>query len=255
MKTPYQYGQAAHAAGLQCVPSFDREFMQVHLKDLKVGEGLKPLQQWVDGWHTANVQEKTINRPIFSMKNLQLVNEISKQVRDIGKQLAPDSAIDYLQLLDVESNIQSMLHELAGRLQSVQMNNTVILVRGGLAEVVQQPSSHRVTIIDYDNHLDDEGDQTLCAVCDTEPKAGKHCDTDWRTDLCASCRHEIVFLTDDPEEIASCADCGLEYHENEVNMVDYDIDLCVNCESHYKQQQRQKKLEQRQAKGAATSER
>jgi hypothetical protein len=35
------------------------------------------------------------------------------------------------------------------------------------------------------------------------------------------------------EEIASCSKCGKDYHENDVNMIDYDDDVCKNCLPQY----------------------
>ncbi|KZE67934.1 hypothetical protein AWM68_17320 [Fictibacillus phosphorivorans] len=36
------------------------------------------------------------------------------------------------------------------------------------------------------------------------------------------------------DEIASCTVCKTSYHENEINMVDYDVDVCTTCEPAYK---------------------
>lgn len=34
----------------------------------------------------------------------------------------------------------------------------------------------------------------------------------------------------DPQELATCGVCGIDFHENDVNMLDYDVDTCVYCE-------------------------
>lgn len=34
----------------------------------------------------------------------------------------------------------------------------------------------------------------------------------------------------DPEYLASCAECGITTHENNINMIDHDLDLCGDCE-------------------------
>lgn len=38
------------------------------------------------------------------------------------------------------------------------------------------------------------------------------------------------------DEIATCAVCSLDYHENDVNMVDHSIDVCIYCEPEYKEE-------------------
>ncbi|MGY3386822.1 hypothetical protein ACVWZB_004776 [Paenibacillus polymyxa] len=35
-------------------------------------------------------------------------------------------------------------------------------------------------------------------------------------------------------EIATCLICNRNYHEGAVNMIDYDVDVCVHCEPQYK---------------------
>ena len=37
----------------------------------------------------------------------------------------------------------------------------------------------------------------------------------------------------DEEEIATCSKCGKDYHENDVNMIDYEDDVCKNCLPQY----------------------
>lgn len=36
------------------------------------------------------------------------------------------------------------------------------------------------------------------------------------------------------EELATCSMCGKTSHENEINMIDYDLDVCVTCEKENK---------------------
>jgi hypothetical protein len=40
----------------------------------------------------------------------------------------------------------------------------------------------------------------------------------------------VVTATSWDEEVASCQECFITYPETEINMVDYDIDICVKCE-------------------------
>ena len=40
----------------------------------------------------------------------------------------------------------------------------------------------------------------------------------------------VDFDNVDDEEIATCAVCGNEFPEGEINMMDYDVDMCVTCE-------------------------
>ncbi|MFT9494341.1 MULTISPECIES: hypothetical protein [Bacillota] len=60
-------------------------------------------------------------------------------------------------------------------------------------------------------------------------------------DVAVTAGHEVIadnvepssFLDDDfiPEdENATCGNCGKTFHENEINMIDYDIDVCGKCE-------------------------
>lgn len=37
----------------------------------------------------------------------------------------------------------------------------------------------------------------------------------------------------DKDEIASCSVCAKDYHEGEVNMIDYEDDVCQNCLQKY----------------------
>ena len=41
---------------------------------------------------------------------------------------------------------------------------------------------------------------------------------------CEDCEREIR------EKIITCSICGENFHESEVNIIDYDLDLCVSCE-------------------------
>ncbi|KAB2329417.1 hypothetical protein [Bacillus mesophilum] len=36
------------------------------------------------------------------------------------------------------------------------------------------------------------------------------------------------------EEMATCGNCGEDYPESDINMIDYEIDLCGACEKEYK---------------------
>ncbi|MGM1023152.1 MAG: hypothetical protein ACQEXV_22200 [Bacillota bacterium] len=39
----------------------------------------------------------------------------------------------------------------------------------------------------------------------------------------------------DKSEIATCLICNRNYHEGAVNMIDYEVDVCIHCEPKYKQ--------------------
>jgi hypothetical protein len=43
---------------------------------------------------------------------------------------------------------------------------------------------------------------------------------------CAECPLENIEL----DEIATCSICGISTHENNINMIDYDLDVCTKCE-------------------------
>jgi hypothetical protein len=44
--------------------------------------------------------------------------------------------------------------------------------------------------------------------------------------------------------IITCSVCGKNYHENEVNIIDFDLDLCINCEKeHLEKLKREKKYQ------------
>lgn len=36
------------------------------------------------------------------------------------------------------------------------------------------------------------------------------------------------------DEKATCSVCGYTFHENDINMIDYEMDLCVLCELQFK---------------------
>ncbi|RKJ45990.1 DUF3850 domain-containing protein, partial [Butyricicoccus sp. 1XD8-22] len=35
------------------------------------------------------------------------------------------------------------------------------------------------------------------------------------------------------ESIITCSGCGLDFDEGDVNIIDYDLDLCIQCEKKY----------------------
>jgi len=35
--------------------------------------------------------------------------------------------------------------------------------------------------------------------------------------------------------IITCSQCGLDFDEADVNIIDYDLDLCINCENKFLQ--------------------
>lgn len=35
----------------------------------------------------------------------------------------------------------------------------------------------------------------------------------------------------DKQDLATCAVCGIDFHENSINMMDYPVDMCVHCEA------------------------
>jgi hypothetical protein len=41
----------------------------------------------------------------------------------------------------------------------------------------------------------------------------------------------VDFDNEEAEDIATCAYCGKDFPESEVNMIDYDLDTCVTCEN------------------------
>lgn len=41
--------------------------------------------------------------------------------------------------------------------------------------------------------------------------------------------------------IATCSVCGLDFDETDINMTDYDLDLCTKCEKEYKEVNKMKK--------------
>jgi len=60
MRSPYYLGRKAFLRGLPALPSADKEFKKNYLEGAKVGEALKHMQEWAEGWHTANVNEKEV---------------------------------------------------------------------------------------------------------------------------------------------------------------------------------------------------
>jgi hypothetical protein len=54
--TPYEYGVRAFNNGISCAPALDSEFLEVHIKGLKVGEGgAELMKEWLNGWTRANL--------------------------------------------------------------------------------------------------------------------------------------------------------------------------------------------------------
>lgn len=43
------------------------------------------------------------------------------------------------------------------------------------------------------------------------------------------------------EYIATCSTCGLDFNETEINMIDYDFDLCEKCEKEHLKNEKFKK--------------
>ncbi|MFP7486424.1 hypothetical protein SFC65_19860 [Priestia filamentosa] len=48
--TPYEYGKKACREGKVRIPGLDTEFLLSGHLNVEVGEGLKPLNQWLQGW-------------------------------------------------------------------------------------------------------------------------------------------------------------------------------------------------------------
>jgi hypothetical protein len=46
--------------------------------------------------------------------------------------------------------------------------------------------------------------------------------------------HVINRLLAEDDEIASCTICTNDFHENDVNLIDYQDDVCIVCEPKYK---------------------
>lgn len=42
-------------------------------------------------------------------------------------------------------------------------------------------------------------------------------------------------VEDASDEMIECSQCGIEYNKEDVNMVDYDDPICINCEPGYKE--------------------
>ena len=53
----FEYGVIAFKKGLKCVPAWDREFLEAHIKDLRVGEGIEAYNEWIRGWTQINLEE------------------------------------------------------------------------------------------------------------------------------------------------------------------------------------------------------
>lgn len=54
--TPFEYGAKAFERGISCAPALDNEFLETHIKGLKVGEGgVELMKEWVKGWTKANL--------------------------------------------------------------------------------------------------------------------------------------------------------------------------------------------------------
>ncbi len=66
--TPFEYGVRAFERGISCAPALDNEFLETHIKGLKVGEGgAELMKEWLAGWTKANLDapvdyEKVYNR-------------------------------------------------------------------------------------------------------------------------------------------------------------------------------------------------
>ncbi|MDC0764878.1 hypothetical protein POF51_29590 [Brevibacillus sp. AG] len=46
----FEYGKRAFEQGKPCAPAMDIEFLEVHLKEHKVGESINLLKEWSKGW-------------------------------------------------------------------------------------------------------------------------------------------------------------------------------------------------------------
>lgn len=47
--SPYQFGEIAFNKGIKA-PAMDRDFLETHIKGLQVGEGIAPMNKWLEGW-------------------------------------------------------------------------------------------------------------------------------------------------------------------------------------------------------------
>ncbi|WP_231559215.1 hypothetical protein [Bacillus sp. MSP13] len=103
------------------------------------------------------------------------------------------------------------------------MKRIIISVRGGVADIQENESNASILIVDWDNENEhemvkskNENDIVIevlggVATCSQKP---------------SDVEVEII----DHDEQATCAFCGRDYPETEINMVDYDDDICTFCE-------------------------
>lgn len=59
-KTPFAFGQRAYRSGVKCVPLLDRDFVEFHIKKLNFGEGAELMEEWIQGWTAANLNQPVI---------------------------------------------------------------------------------------------------------------------------------------------------------------------------------------------------
>lgn len=51
----YEYGKLAFDKGIT-VPALDKDFLENHMVGLNVGEGIKPMKEWLSGWKIAKLE-------------------------------------------------------------------------------------------------------------------------------------------------------------------------------------------------------
>ena len=65
IKTPYEYGKEAYNKGITA-PAWDKEFQDVHLTDLPVGDtAINALVGWQRGWHDG--LREVVSLPVFEV--------------------------------------------------------------------------------------------------------------------------------------------------------------------------------------------
>ena len=141
--SPYEMGRDAFKAGKNAVPAQDKAFVDAHIagSGKKPGDAIKVLDEWIRGWHEANVAE-----PVdFTEKDEEeYYDEVSKIRGDVGEIQKPyGKLVDIIRPGDRVTIVDRFGKERTGR----------AVMRGPAGWVLNMGGAHGTPAIASDNNV------------------------------------------------------------------------------------------------------
>lgn len=106
------------------------------------------------------------------------------------------------------------------------MKRVIISVRGGVAEIHENDPNASIVIVDWDIENQHE-------MVKSKKENDIVIEVSGGVATCSHKPSDIQVDITDYDNLATCAFCGDTYPETEINMVDYEDDICTSCEKEH----------------------